>query len=602
MRFIKIFFALFTCNCILFFNINAQIVTSAGDYKLNIHFAGKDSSFAMPRLDLQTTFANQAEALAYVNKLPALLISKGYALASVDSVWQQNDAVNILLYTGVKYNWLQLTPVLIEQNALEASGFSEKNFAKKPINFLQLQQLQQRIINYYENQGFPFASVYLDSININDDKITGLLKVKKGVLYHIDSIRIFGKVKINPRFLQHYLNIDNGSIYNKSKLQQVDKKIIELPFVSPVHSSDLTMLGSGSILNLYVQPRRSSQVNFLVGFLPSDNQSNKLQLTGDVNLDLKNMFGTGESLLFKWQQLQPKSPRLNLGYDQPFIFNSPFGFSFLFDLFKKDSSYLQVNAQTGVQVNLSNNQTGKLFLQLQNTTLLSGAVDTNIIKAQKQLPSNIDVHAVNAGFNYNWQATNYKINPRRGNEASITTIVGIKNLKPNQDILSIKDTSFNYAGLYDSLKLKSYQLRIIAGVAHYVPVGKKATIKAAVHAGYYSSPTVFRNEVFQIGGYNLLRGFNEESIYATQYTVFTAEYRYLLSLNSYLFTFTDIGWTKNKYQDINISNNFIGAGLGILFETKAGLLNLSFAVGKRNDVKFDLREASKIHFGYINYF
>jgi outer membrane protein assembly factor BamA len=602
LRCIKTFFALFTCNCILFLNTNAQIITSVGDHKLNIHFAGKDSSFVMPQLGLQTTFNSQQEAITYVNKIPAMLSNKGYALASVDSVWQAHKEVNILLYTGEKYNWVQLTPVNIEKNALEASGFMEKNFANKPINFPQLQQVQQRIITYYEKQGFPFASVFMDSVTVNEDKITALLKVNKGVLYHIDSIRVYGKIKINKRFLQHYLVINNGSIYNKDKLQQVDKKMLDLPYLTPVQSSDLTMLGSGSVLNLYVQPKRSSQVNFLVGFLPAANATGKLQLTGDVNLDLKNLLGTGESLLFKWQQLQPKSPRLNLGYDQPYIFDSPFGFSFLFDLFKKDSSYLQINAQTGVQVSLANNQTGKIFLQLQSTTLLSGAVDTNIVIAQKQLPPNIDVSAVNTGFNYDCQATNYRINPRRGNEAHIVTIVGIKNLKPNQDILSIKDQSFNYAGLYDSLKLKSYQLRIKGSGAHYFPVGKKATLKTALNAGYYTSPSIFRNEVFQIGGYSLLRGFDEESIYATQYGVFTAEYRYLISLNSYLFTFTDLGWAKNKYQDINVSNTFIGAGLGILFETKAGLLNLSFALGKRDDVKFNIREASKIHFGYINYF
>jgi outer membrane translocation and assembly module TamA len=82
----------------------------------------------------------------------------------------------------------------------------------------------------------------------------------------------------------------------------------------------------------------------------------------------------------------------------------------------------------------------------------------------------------------------------------------------------------------------------------------------------------------------------------------TVEYRYRLSLNSNLFGFVDIGWAKNKYQSVNVNNNFIGTGLGLLFETKFGLLNLSYAIGKRNDVKFNIREASKIHFGYINYF
>lgn len=603
LQYINKLFGVLIFICFLQLNANAQQMTvTKNSYTLIIHFSGKDSGFAAPQLGLQRSFESPVEVINYINKIPALLASKGYPVASVDSVWQQGDSTHILLYQGAKYNWVQLTPYDIEKAALDAAGFIEKNYLNKPLNISQLHSMQQRMLNYYEKQGFPFASVYLDSVFVAEDKINALLKVNKGVLYHIDSIRVYGKIKLNKSFLQRYLNIADGSVYNKDRLLQVDKRMLELPYLTPVQSSDLTMLGSGSVLNLYVQPKRSSQVNFLIGFLPSANQSGKLQLTGDVNLDLKNLLGTGEGLLLKWQQLQPKSPRLNLGYDQPYIFHSPFGFSFLFDLFKKDSSFLQVNAQTGIQFNLSNNQSGKLFVQWQNTSLLSGAVDTNLIKARKALPPNIDVNAVNAGLNYDWQGTNYRINPRKGNEVNIISIIGIKNIKQNSDIVNLKDPSFNYAGLYDSLKLRSYQLRIKTNAAHYLPIGKTATIKTALNAGYYSSPSIFRNELFQIGGYRLLRGFDEESIYATQYVVLTTEYRYLIGLNSYLFTFADLGWVKNKYQSINVNNRFTGAGLGILFETKAGLLNLSFAVGKRNDVKFNLRESSKIHFGYINYF
>jgi outer membrane translocation and assembly module TamA len=409
-------------------------------------------------------------------------------------------------------------------------------------------------------------------------------------------------VNLNKKFLQHYLNISNGSIYNKERLQQVDKRIMELPYLTPVQPSDLTMLGAGSVLNLYVQPKRSSQVNFLIGFLPASGQSGKLQITGDVNLDLKNLLGTGEGILLKWQQLQQKSPRLNLGYNQPYIFNSAFGFDFLFDLFKKDSSFLQINAQLGLQFALSANQTGKIFVQWQNTGLLSGAIDTNLVKSQKRLPANIDVNSVNVGLNYDWIKTNYLLNPHTGNEINFLATVGIKNVKQNNDILNIKDPSFNYASLYDSIKPRSYQLKLKLAAAHYFPLGKSSTVKAAIHTGLYSSPGIFRNELFQIGGYKLMRGFDEESIYATRYAVLTAEYRNIISLNSYLFLFVDAGLVKNKYQSININNQFIGAGLGIVYETKLGLLNISYAVGKRDDIKFNLRESSKLHFGYINYF
>jgi len=580
----------------------AAQVTKTETYQLKIKFVDKDSSFNPQPLKLQTAFAGKEEARNYINALIPLLHSQGYPTASVDSIFDQTGQTIIRLFLGKQYQWIKLTPDGIEKAALDEGRYKERDYAGKLFNIQQLLALQEKVLRYYEKNGYPFAEVFLDSIRLDDNRMEALLRSRKGPLYHIDSIRVLGKAKISKRFLAHYLEIPNGSLYNKEKLELVGKRILDLPYLQEVQPNDITMLSTGSILNLYLAPKRSSQANFLIGFLPNANQQGKLQLTADVNLDLKNALNNGETILFKWQQLQPKSPRLNLGYQQPYIFNSSFGVDFLFDLFKEDSTFLQVNAQLGIQYLLSANQAGKIFVQWQNSFLLGTGVDTNLVKATKKLPPNIDVSAVNAGLEYELNKTDYRLNPRKGNELKITTAVGIKNIKKNNEILNLKDPFFNYSTLYDSVKARSYQFRIKLAGTHYFPVGKQATFKTAVNAGIFISPSTFRNELFQMGGYKLLRGFNEESIYATQYAVATAEYRYLLSLNSYLFGFIDAGWVKNKYQSIDLNNNFIGAGLGLAFETKFGLLNISYAAGKRNDVKLNLREASKIHFGYVNYF
>jgi outer membrane protein assembly factor BamA len=598
---IKKCFAILACCCVIIC-VHAQETPAKNNYLLSINFIGKDSSFKPQDLKLQSDFNSEVAALEYINTLPSLLASKGYPVASVDSFWTVSSTIYANLYLGTKYNWLQLTISNIDKKVLLESGFRNNNFLDKPINFLQLQSLQERILSQYEKQGYPFAAVYLDSIRINNDNISAVLTTDKGMLYHIDSIRIIGKARISKKFLQRYLYIPNGSPYNSEKLAEVDKRVLELPYLKATQPSDLTMLGTGAVLNLYVQPKKSSQVNFIVGFMPAASNTGKLLLTGDVNLDLKNMLSGGESILLKWQQLQPKSPRLNLGFSQPYIFNSQFGFDFLFDLFKKDSSYLQVNTQLGVQYLLSADKKGKIFLQWQSTTLLSGAVDTSQVISQKKLPPNIDVSSANVGLNYEWIKTNYRYNPRSGNEMNIATMVGIKNIKKNGDIVNIKDPVFDYSSLYDSIEPKSYQLRVVVSGAHYFSLGKFSALKVAANGGFYNSPDIFRNELFQIGGYKLLRGFDEESIYATRYAVGTLEYRNLFDLNSYLFVFMDYGITKNKYQSVNVNNQFLGAGLGLVYEARLGLINISYAVGKRDDVKFSLKESSKIHFGYVNYF
>ncbi|MBL0054720.1 MAG: BamA/TamA family outer membrane protein [Chitinophagaceae bacterium] len=577
-------------------------LSARSQYRLNIRFAGKDSAFDPQAMKWRTDFSNRSECLDYIKALPAQLSGKGYPTASVDSVFEKENSADIILYTGKKYKWVSLRPVGLDKKATEASGFSEKSFIGKPLNMLQLQQVQERLLVHYENNGYPFASVFLDSIKLDDDKMDALLLVKKGPLYHLDSIQLFGKARISKKFLQHYLNLPRGGLFNKDNLEQVDKKILDLPYLQALQPSELVMLGTGSILKLFLAPKRSSQFNFLIGVLPNSGQSGKLQVTADVNLDLKNALGSGETIFLKWQQLQTKSPRLNLGYQQPYIFNSSFGIDFGFDLFKKDSSFLQVNAQLGVQYLLSAYQSGKVFFQWQNSFLLGGAVDTQLVIATKKLPPNIDVSSSSLGLDYDWVKTDYRLNPRKGNEIRLILSAGIKNIKRNSDITNIKDPGFNYASLYDSLRSRSYQFRVRLSAAHFFPVGKQATVKTAFSGGLFSSQNIFRNELFQIGGYKLMRGFSEESIYATQFAVATAEYRYRLALNSYLFGFVDGGLVKNKYQAVKQSNQFIGAGLGLVFETRFGLLNISYAAGKRDDVKFSFREGSKIHFGYVNYF
>jgi hypothetical protein len=70
-----------------------------------------------------------------------------------------------------------------------------------------------------------------------------------GLLYHIDSVHVLGNAKISRNFLQHYLAIPNGSLYNKKKTGAGHKNI-RLPYFE-VQPNDITMLRSGSLLNLY---------------------------------------------------------------------------------------------------------------------------------------------------------------------------------------------------------------------------------------------------------------------------------------------------------------------------------------------------------------
>ena len=602
---ILIYFRRFLTPAFLMIFLFPFVAFSQKTYTVQYIAAGKDTSSQIQQFNFKTIFDRRESAETYINKLPQMLLSRGFPTASVDSVLYDSTIAKVKLYIGAKYQWAQISTDSIEPYILENTGWSEKQFENKDIDFSRLRLQEQKIIEYFENSGYPFAAVSLNNIEIKDDKINAELHITKGPLYHIDSIHVYGKVKIKNLFLQHYLGIYNGSVYNHQKLQQISKLIRDLPFLQEQQAWDVSMLGTGATLNLYLEPKRSSQVNVLIGFVPGNTITGKAQITADVHLDLKNSLGNGESILLNWQQLQPQSPRLNLGFSKPYVFNSNFGIDFSFNLLKRDSSYLQLDGIFGLQYMISSNKTFKVFYENESDFLLAGGIDTNQIIYSKQLPANIDVSSGNVGIGYHFVNTNYRLNPRKGNELDITASGGIKKTSKNNDVVNLKDPlnpNFDFNSLYDSIKLKTYRFKVVATAAHYFPLGKMSTFKATANIGFLESPQNFQNELFRIGGYKILRGFDEESIYANQYAVFTAEYRYLIGVNSYFFGFSDIGFTKTKYNATQYSNSFISGGLGMEFETKFGLLNLSYAVGKRNDVNFDIRNSSKIHFGYINYF
>lgn len=569
---------------------------------LIINRVDKDTSFDLQSLPLQTRFDSPREAGNYLPRLISALHVAGYPAASVDQVRETDSTLSIDLYCGPRYNWMKLTPSGIEKKAMEYAGIREQELVQKPANLQKVRKIQDDILRYYENNGHPFARVYLDSISIQNDSIRALLKAEPSVTYRIDSVSNKGSARISHLFLQRYLMIPDGSLFDRSALERVDQRMRELNFLSVAQPADVTLLGSGSVLNVYANAKKSNQINMLLGLMPPSGEYTSMQLTGDLLLDLRNVFGGGESLLVKWQQLQRKSPRLNLGFSKPYIFRSQLGFDFLFDLFRKDSSFLQINTQMSLDYFFSPLRVGRIYMQWQDNNLLEGGIDTNLVKSQKSLPPNIDVSSVNIGGSYRLSNTNYRFNPTKGYEINLNVLTGIKTITPNDQILRLKDSSFNYATLYDSVDERSYQLRVRAAAAVYLPLTSSSACKLALSTGWYESPDIFRNELFQIGGFNLLRGFDEESIFATRYAVATAEYRYLAGRNSYLFAFADAGLVRNRYQSVDVRNSYFSLGGGLYYETKTGMLNICYAAGFRDDVKFNIREASKLHFGYNHYF
>jgi hemolysin activation/secretion protein len=195
--------------------------------------------------------------------------------------------------------------------------------------------------------------------------------------------------------------------------------------------------------------------------------------------------------------------------------------------------------------------------------------------SSRSLPANADVTYRTFGAEAIMQDLNYKLNPRKGYKIIFNAGISFRNFLKNSTVENTYDPvegkPFSY--LYDTVKLKSYKYNISGSIANYYPFSKRMVMATILSGGItFSSNPLYRNELYQIGGYRLLRGFDEGSLFVNNYEVLTLEPRYLLSTNSYFFLFTDLAYIQSKFAQTFIKDTPYSFGLGMSFETKAGFI------------------------------
>ncbi|MEN8957125.1 MAG: BamA/TamA family outer membrane protein [Flavobacteriales bacterium] len=138
-------------------------------------------------------------------------------------------------------------------------------------------------------------------------------------------------------------------------------------------------------------------------------------------------------------------------------------------------------------------------------------------------------------------------------------------------------------------------------ISYFIPIWKKATVLTRIQSGNIFGDNLFVNELYQIGGLKTLRGFNQQSIFASNYAIGTAEFRYLFERNSAIFAYFDYGFYENKSINDFATDTPFGFGVGTNFQTKAGIFSLTYGLGQQKGNPLLIRNG-KVHFGFVSLF
>lgn len=537
-----------------------------------------NDSYKLIKKNPEIHFKDSLTTLNYIKNFRQFAIKQGYLLASVDSLKWSNKRANVHFYSGPKLEKADLTIDSEVLKFLKKRGIPmEKYIRNVAFSPKEISRILNEIQQTYENNGFPFVRVQLGDIQMDSLSMKAKVLVKAGNSVSWTKINLRGENLLSEKVISSYIQIKVGDEYNYKDLSMISTRLKQVTFLEETKSAEVLFTQEGAELFLYLKSKPVSLANGVIGIQPNP-VTQRVSLTGDIRLKLVNVLKRAELFDLNWRSIQAQTQALKTQLIIPNLFRSPFGIEGQFELYKRDSTFLELKSSVGIQYALSNGNFLKAFYRNNSS---------NVLAAGKNNPSFSNLGSVNTnyyGIGFQRQTIDYLPNPRKGMLLRMNVSIGSRKSQKSDTSSVITETTFR--GMID------WQ--------NYFPINKRNVLKVQLSGEFYEAPIIFQNEVYRFGGQISQRGFNEEELNATTRALFTLEYRFLLDQNSFLFAFYDQSWFENRA--LNYYNDTpYGFGIGLSFGTNLGTFSLSYALGSQQGNPILFRDG-KVHFGYIAFF
>jgi outer membrane protein assembly factor BamA len=551
------------------------------------------------RLHPRATVPDSLTALRTVRELVLALQANAYLTASADGIRWGRDTVRVRLYVGEQFRWAYLHNGNLGDGLLTRAGYREKFFRRTPWRPADWVALQERVLTEAENQGYPFATIGLDSLRLSGRDIAGRVVLKRGPAVYLDSLQIVGTSKTKKRFLTKYLQLAPGQPYNQQRVAAAAALLRQLPYVRLRAEPEVRFAKNRARVYLLLDERPSNQFDAIVGLLPNTNGASGVQFTGDVTINLRNLRGGGKQVGLQWRKTDAISQVLDASYLHPNIFGTPLEVGATFNLYKQTDNFLTLRPR--VQVSYPTARAGRLtfFTEQRSSRLLLDSQAYDKIKQTALLPNYLDSEYNSYGLGYSRASLDDLYFPHRGLFISAQGGVGTKTIRRNASIAE---------DLYNGLPLRSTQYSFGGRAERYWALGRQGVLLVRARGEGLFNQQFFLNDLFRLGGLNSLRGFQENQFYTNAYGVGTVEFRQFTGPEGYVFVFAD----QALLQAYQVTTTQLGArtldsptglGAGLSFRTAAGLFQFVYSVGRSEflNTGFSLNN-SKIHFGLTSRF
>lgn len=448
------------------------------------------------------------------------------------------------------------------------SIMADLKFEKQEIFTKNLDSLKKDINQKYRDKGFAFNRVKTKFVKMEKKTVPSVrISVVPASQRKIDALVFKGYTRLPKQFVKNLNKEYSGKTYDDKNLISLNQSFRNHPFISLEKPPQTLFTKDSTQVFLFTQKRKTNSFDGMLGF--GNDKTEKFTVNGTLNIMLKNMFNGFESIGVYWQRNPDKGQTFDLQTDIPYTFGSNVGLNVNVNIFRQDSTYANVKFLPAIYYHLSPRQ--KLGIR--------GTFESSVI-LDSLYTSGKDYSKKGIGLWYQYQ-----------NDSEIPLFLYKSNLRLEVDFL--KTT-------YDKTQEKYNQIRYFVSAEHNFNLSGNHYLNLKGESALMSAKNeLSTNELFRFGGWNSMRGFNEQSLISDFYAYVGSEYRYLVNDQAFFDVFAQYGQMSNK--SLGINPELYSFGFGFNFFLPIGLMSFQISNGNQFGNPFKFNE-TKIHWGILSRF
>ena len=435
----------------------------------------------------------------------------------------------------------------------------------KLIRFKQIESVTNEITEILSEGGYPFGKVgFINYELVNPTTIKLEMEIQYGSKRNIDKVIVKGYENFPKNFIKNIFKPGKSNSLDVDKALSLANKIDKTGFARNIKDPEILFTKDSSSLYLYIDKIRR---NIFDGFLSfdTDENSGRINIEGYAKINLINTFNGGEKINFDFRSQKNQDRSLNSDFYIPYVFGSPLNLKYGLNLIQKDSSYTSNENLIDIDMIFGNIRSG---LGLQTNKSTSEEAIENVENFKSKL--------INVFSEY----------------------IILDN--SDQLIPELFKISLRYgSGLKEQSGEKTNFSKYSVELHRKFNLSSKFKLQSSITRRKINSKNLVNNELLRFGGYNSIRGYDENSIFTDGYTLLKTSLNYYLNDTIYMYTIFDLANYSNEILDLD--EDIYSGGLGFSSRTENGIISISYSKGNRWGNSFNLKNA-KINVIFITFF